>query len=134
MRIAVDTNVLVRAAVRDDAEQADSATRLMSRAEMVAVALSSLCEFVWVLRSVYRFRSDEIAKAIRTLLAAENVETTRLAVEAGLAMLDAGGDFADGVIAYEGRWLGGETFVSFDHKAVEMLKAQGVAARSLQAV
>jgi predicted nucleic-acid-binding protein len=131
MRIAVDTNVLVRAAVRDDAEQADSATRLMSRAEMVAVALSSLCEFVWVLRSVYRFRSDEIAKAIRTLLAAENVETNRLAVEAGLAMLDAGGDFADGVIAYEGRWLGADTFVSFDAKAVELLKAQGQGARLL---
>jgi predicted nucleic-acid-binding protein len=46
-------------------------------------------------------------------------------------MLDAGGDFADGVIAYEGRWLGAETFVSFDKKAVEMLAAQGQAARLL---
>ena len=131
MRIAVDTNVLVRAAVRDDTDQTDSATKLMGRAEMVAIALSSLCEFVWVLRSVYRFRSDEMAKAIRTLLVAENVETNRLAVEAGLAILDAGGDFADGVIAYEGRWLGGEMFVSFDAKAVEMLKAQGQPARLL---
>jgi predicted nucleic-acid-binding protein len=131
MKIAVDTNVLVRAAVRDDAEQYESATKLMSRAEVVAVALSSLCEFVWVLRSVYRFRSDQIARAIRVVLAAENVETNWLAVEAGLAMLDAGGDFADGVIAYEGRWLGGEMFVSFDRKAVEMLKAGGVAARVL---
>lgn len=131
MRIAVDTNVLVRAAVRDDAEQTDSATKLMRRAEVVAIAVSSLCEFVWVLRSVYRFRSDEMAKAIRALLAAENVETNRLAVEAGLAMLDAGGDFADGVIANEGQWLRGETFVSFDKKAVEMLRGQGVQARLL---
>jgi len=131
MRIAVDTNVLVRAAVRDDAEQTASATNLMRRAEMVAIAVSSLCEFVWVLRSVYRFRSEEMAKAIRTLLAAENVETNRPAVEAGLAMLDAGGDFADGVIAYEGRWLGAETFVSFDKKAVEMLREQGETARLL---
>jgi predicted nucleic-acid-binding protein len=46
-------------------------------------------------------------------------------------MLDVGGDFADGVIAYQGRWLGGETFVSFDKKAVEMLKEQGQAARAL---
>src|SRR5215470_3912041 len=103
MKIAVDTNVLVRAAVRDDAAQTDAATKCMQRAEIVAIAVSSLCEFVWVLRSVYRFRSDEMAKAIRTLLAAENVETNRLAAEAGLAMLDAGGDFADGAIAYEGR-------------------------------
>ena len=65
------------------------------------------------------------------LLAAGNVETNRPVVDAGLAMLDVGGDFADGVIAYEGRWLGGETFVSFDSKAVEMLNAQGQTARLL---
>jgi predicted nucleic-acid-binding protein len=46
-------------------------------------------------------------------------------------MLDVGGDFSDGVIAYEGRWLGAETFVSFDKKAVEMLKEQGEQARLL---
>jgi predicted nucleic-acid-binding protein len=131
MKTAVDTNVLVRAAVRDDAEQADAATRLMGRAEMVAIAVPCLCEFVWVLRSVYRFRPSDIAKAIRTLLAAENVETNRPAVEAGLAVLDGGGDFADGVIAHEGRWLGAETFVSFDRKAVDTLAAQEVPARLL---
>ncbi len=131
MKIAVDTNVLVRAAVRDDAEQSDAAIKLMGRAAMVAIAIPCLCEFVWVLRSVYRFRPSDIAEAIRTLLAAENVETNRATVEAGLAVLDAGGDFADGVIAYEGRWLGAETFVSFDKKAVEMLAARGVPARRL---
>ncbi len=41
------------------------------------------------------------------------------------------GDFADGVIAYEGSWLGGETFVSFDKKAVSLLVAQGQSARLL---
>jgi predicted nucleic-acid-binding protein len=131
MKIAVDTNVLVRAAVRDNAMQTDSATELMGRAEMVAIAVPCLCEFVWVLRNVYRFHPSDIAKAIRTLLTAENVETNRPAVDAGLALLDAGGDFADGVIAYEGRWLGAETFVSFDKKAIEMLKEQGVPARLL---
>jgi predicted nucleic-acid-binding protein len=131
MKIAVDTNVLVRAAVRDDVEQTDAATKLMARAKMVAIAVPSVCEFVWVLRSVYRLQSSDIAKAIRTLLAAENVETNRPAIDAGLAVLDAGGDFADGVIAYEGRWLGAETFVSFDKKAVEMISAQGASARLL---
>jgi predicted nucleic-acid-binding protein len=131
VKIAVDTNVLVRAAVRDDIEQADAATKLMARAKMVAIAAPSLCEFVWVLRSVYRFQTSDVAKAIRTLLAAENVETNRAAIDAGLAVLDADGDFADGVIAYEGRWLGAETFVSFDKKAIEMLTVQGVSARLL---
>lgn len=131
MKIAVDTNVLVRAAVRDDSEQAEAAIRMMSRAKMVAIAVPSFCEFAWVLRSVYVFSASDIGTAIRALLAADNVETNRPAVEAGLAILDEGGDFADGVIAYEGRWLGAETFVSFDKKAVDMLKAQGVVVRLL---
>ena len=131
MKVAVDTNVLVRAAVCDDKEQTEAAMRIMARAEMVAVAVSCLCEFAWVLRSVYGYRAPSIARAIRLLLAAENVETDRQVAEAGLAMLDAGGDFADGVIAYEGKWLGAETFVSFDKKAVEMLRGQGVTARVL---
>jgi predicted nucleic-acid-binding protein len=46
-------------------------------------------------------------------------------------VLDADGDYADGVIAYEGKWLGAETFVSFDKKAVEMLSSAGVSARIL---
>ena len=131
MKVSVDTNVLIRAAVRDDQEQAEAAIRIMARAEMVAIAVSCLCEFVWVLRSVYGYGAPSITRAIRLLLASENVETDRQAAEAGLAMLDAGGDFADGVIAYEGRWLGAETFVSFDKKAAEMLAAHGVSARLL---
>jgi predicted nucleic-acid-binding protein len=46
-------------------------------------------------------------------------------------MLDAGGDFADGVIAHEGNWLGADTFVSFDKKAVRLIEAQGKSARLL---
>ena len=131
MKVTVDTNVLVRAVVRDDPKQAEIAARTLTKSELLVVGVSCLCEFVWVLRRAYGYRPSAIAAAIRELLQAENVETNRLAVEAGLAMLDAGGDFADGAIAHEGRWLGGETFVSFDAKAVELLKAQGVTARVL---
>ena len=131
MRIAVDTNILVRAAVQDHPHQTEVAMREMARSELVALVLPCLCEFAWVLRSVYGFRPADIGIAIRSLLAAGNVDTNRPAVEAGLAMLEAGGDFADGVIAYEGRWLGAETFVSFDARAVELLREQGVAARVL---
>jgi len=53
------------------------------------------------------------------------------AVNAGLTMLEAGADFADGVIAYEGQWLGGETFVSFDKKAVAAISKQGIKAELL---
>lgn len=131
MKIAVDTNVLIRAVVRDDAKQAAVAVKVLRDADLIAVALPCLCEFVWVLLKVYGFQPADIAGAIRALLAAANVEMNRPAVERGLSMLDAGGDFADGVIAYEASWLGGETFVSFDKKAVALLLAQGQAARLL---
>jgi len=69
--------------------------------------------------------------ALEALLAAGNVVANRPAVEAGLAVLKAGGDFADGLIVYEGRWLGGDTFVSFDKKAVSLIAKQGQQARLL---
>ena len=65
------------------------------------------------------------------MLTAVNVVVDRPAVDAGLAVLDAGGDFADGVIAYEGSLIGGETFVSFDKGAVSLLIKQGRKARLL---
>ena len=49
--------------------------------------------------------------ALDALVDAGNVVLNRPAVEAGMAVLNAGGDFVDGLIAFEGRWLGGETFV-----------------------
>lgn len=131
MKVAVDTNVLIRAVVRDNPAQARVAAKLLTDAELIAVAVPCLCEFVWVLRRVYDFQPADAAAAIRALLAAANVEMNRPAVEAGLAVLDAGGDFADGAIAYEGNWLGGESFVSFDKGAVMLLKAQGQSARLL---
>ena len=131
MKVAVDTNVLVRAVVRDDPAQADVAASILTDAQLIAVALPCLCEFVWVLLRVYGFQQADAANAIRALLAAANVEVNRPAVEAGLLVLDAGGDFADGVIAYEGNWVGGETFVSFDKKAVALLSAQGQLTRLL---
>ena len=124
MKVTVDTNVLVRAVVRDDPAQASIAAKVLTDAELIAVALQCLCEFVWVLRRVYDFQPSDASAAIRALLAAANVEVNRPAVEAGLAVLEAGGDFADGIIAYEGNWLGGKTFVSFDKKAVALLSAQ----------
>lgn len=131
MRFTPDTNVLVRVIVRDDPRQAQEAERILREASRIAVTLPCICEVVWVLRTGYRLTREEVGGAIRTLLEAGNVEVNRLAAEAGLAILDAGGDFADGVIAHEGRWLGGEEFVSFDRRAVTQLRAGGVQARLL---
>ena len=121
MRITADTNILIRAVVGDDRKQARAAARLLKAAELIAVTLPCLCEFVWVLRRVYQFGQENIVAAMEALLNADNVAVNRPAVDAGLAILKAGGDFVDGLIAYEGTWLGGETFVPFDKRAVSLL-------------
>jgi len=68
---------------------------------------------------------------VEKLRGISNVVLENGAVDAGLATMSAGADFADGVIAYEGAWLGGEVFVSFDKKAVAALAKQGWKAKLL---
>ena len=100
-------------------------------AGLIAISVHSLCKLAWVLGGKYAMPRKDIAAAIQGLVGSENVVVDRPAVAAGLAVLDAGGDFADGVIAFDGRRLGGETFVSFDRRAVRLLEARGVAAALL---
>ena len=131
MKITADTNVLVRALTGDHAQQSKAAQTALKKAELVVLAIPALCELVWVLSQDYKIPPRDIAEAIRRLMNGANVVVNRPAAEAGLALLDAGGDFADGVIAYEGNWLGADTFVSFDKKAVRLMEAQGESARLL---
>ncbi len=125
MKIIADTNVLLRAAVQDDPAQTPVAKQILKEAEQVIVSRHALCEFVWVLGRVYKLPRTEIVTAMYKLLDASNVIADNAAVAAGFKAMEAGADFADGVIAHEGAWLGGETFVSFDKKAVSALEKLG---------
>jgi predicted nucleic-acid-binding protein len=131
MKITADTNVLVRAMTGDDTRQSRIAQRELAKADVIALAIPALCELVWVLSQGYKIPSVEIAQAIRRLIDSAKIAVNRPAVEAGLSLLDAGGDFADGVIAYEGNWLGAETFISFDQEAVKLMATRGMPARLL---
>jgi predicted nucleic-acid-binding protein len=132
MNVTADTNVLVRAITGDHPRQSKAAQRELANADLVALTLPALCELVWVLARGYRISTPEIAETIRRLIDSANVVVNRPAVAIGLAHLEAGGDFADGVIVYEGSWLGGETFISFDKEAVKLTQNNGVSARLLQ--
>ena len=131
MKIAADTNVLVRAMTGDDPRQSRIAQAELAKADEVVLAIPAFCELVWVLSQGYEIPSAEIAAAIRQLISGANAVVNRPAVEAGLTQMDGGGDFADGAIAYEGAWLGAEIFVSFDKKAVKLMEARGESARLL---
>jgi predicted nucleic-acid-binding protein len=127
VRITPDTNLLVRAITRDDPSQAKLAEAELASAELVAISQVALCELVWVLSHSYKAPAADIAEAIRRLTDADNVAVDRRSLEAGLAFLDRGGDFADGVIAHQGYELGGDVFVSFDKKAVGLVDEVGEA-------
>lgn len=71
---AVDTNVLVRYLVRDDAEQAEAARALLeglTRERPGFVCREAVVEIVWVLERVYRFGRVEIADVLLELLATD---------------------------------------------------------------
>jgi predicted nucleic-acid-binding protein len=125
MKIIADTNVLMRAVLNDDAVQSRVSRHALSSADQVVISRHAFCEIVWLLRQRYKMPKGEIVKVILGYLDADNVLADTAAIQVGLNAMDAGADFADGVIDYEGRWLGGETFVSFDRAAVAALKSQG---------
>ena len=69
--IALDTNVLVRLLVEDDAAQAARARRLVEACseagDVCLVSIPVLCELEWVLESVYRAPRADVEEAVRSL-------------------------------------------------------------------
>ena len=133
MKVTLDTNVVVRLAVQDDPAQAAAALQAVQKATLIAVPATVFCEMVWVLLRGYRYTPAQVAHAVRTLMQVRKVVCNTPAVLAGLALLEVGGDFADGVIAFEGELLGAEEFLSFDQQAVKLLKGQKRRTRLLKA-
>ena len=121
MRLAVDANLLLRLVLQDDETQARIAADELSRADRVVLPIVALCEFVWVLRKGYGLPREAIAASLRDVIETDSTVYDEAAVHAGLDVLEAGGDFADGVIAYLGEVQGAEMLVTFDRDAVKRL-------------
>lgn len=128
MKITADTNLLLRAIFEDDPQQAAEAQALIGRAELIAIPVPVFCEMAWTMRRLYKRPVNEIADALEALLQVDTVVTDRPAVEAGIAVLRRGGDFADGVIARQGMALGGTILATFDKAGIGVLNAGGLAA------
>lgn len=92
---AVDTNVLVRALVRDDAAQSPRAETLL-QAGTLYLPVCVVLELNWILRSQYGFTSRRIARALQLLVALANVTVgERQAVLTAAVRSAKGWDFAD---------------------------------------
>jgi len=118
--IALDTNVLVRFVVADDAEQAARAKALVAKAtadgEQLFVSDLVLCEFVWVLESAYHFPRGVVVRTLERLLAAKALAfRDSAALARSVEAFSRGkGDFADYVILAHAREAGCEVVATFD--------------------
>ena len=98
---SLDTNVLVRLLVKDDAEQTLAAralvSRHVSRSEALLVPTTVALELEWVLRSRYKFNKAEVLATFATALAAVELEfESEPALEQALAHYEDGhADLAD---------------------------------------
>jgi len=121
--IGLDTNILVRYVVRDDARQTASATRLIeSRCRTTdpgIVTLVVLCELVWVLDRGYGYARAEIAGVLRRILAASDlqVEHSELVWQALNYYEQEKADFADYVIGLRNKDMKSEVTYTFDRRA-----------------
>ena len=122
--IGLETNVLVRYIMQDDAKQARRAAALIEsltpeRPGFISVV--ALVELVWVLESVYTLTRAQIAQALQTLLSIE-VWTIERAIAVSSALRGyANGkvDFADRVIERVGASAGCECTMTFDRDAAK---------------
>lgn len=110
--IAVDTNVVVRLLVNDDAVQARSAKALFER-NQVFIAPTVLLETEWVLRAAYGLPPAQIHRLLLAVLglpgaATESPERVALAIDA----FGKGLDFADALHLFTSPEA--EAFYSFD--------------------
>lgn len=115
----VDTNVLVRYLVKDDAQQYRAAAAFFDGArEAGAVRVDAvvLCDLVWVLRASYGYQRAELAEVVEKILSAEQLEVEG-ADTAWLALEDfraSKADFADCLIGRRNQSTGCKTTVTFD--------------------
>ena len=139
--VVLDTNVIARIVLEDDGIQSAIACDALAYASLVIVPTHVFCELVWVMRSIKtntgekRYSHSAIAAGIRRFIEFDHIVISDDEVAAGLQMLDAGGDFADGIIEYTGRNLARNvttTFLSFDKNAVSTLAKRGLSALLLQ--
>jgi len=120
----LDTNVLVRYIMQDDAKQSALAARLiesLSAASPGFVSIVSIVELSWVLSSAYEFDRNQIIVALDGLLRAkeivvENAETVGKALR---AYQTARAEFADCLIERSCTAAGCEKTVTFDRTAAK---------------
>jgi predicted nucleic-acid-binding protein len=133
---AVDTNVLVRYVVQDDAVQGEAAARLISRGVQAGtplfVPVTVLLELEWVLRSAFGFDKAEVLRALSRLLGSFELDfESEGAMEGALAKYERGSaDFADCLHAALAQQASQEPLWTFDKAAAKVNGARLLTAKA----
>ena len=119
--IAVDTNVLVRYLVRDDAAQADAARALLERLTPERpgfICREVVIEVVWVLERAYGFTRAQIADVLVELIATDSIVVEAADDMAGVvyAYREGGVGFADLMILAAAEREGAGPLYTFDRQ------------------
>ncbi|MDO9490358.1 MAG: type II toxin-antitoxin system VapC family toxin [Sphingomonadaceae bacterium] len=110
---SVDSNILLRAIVNDDVDQAARAREVLR--ENCFVSNSVFLETAWVLKSFYGFERQLVVEALQAILAAETVHVATLeGLSWALSSFSSGGDIADMLHLVEA--IGSDSFVTFDRQ------------------
>ena len=127
MKIAADTNVLVRYLAQDDPIQSPQATQLIERqlteADPGFVSVVAMAETVWVLDRAYGLADHEIAAAIERALQTDVlvIENEQEVFTAMIALKEGRGSFADALIGALGAKAGCSHALTFDRGASRLV-------------
>ena len=115
--IAVDTNIVIRFLMDDDARQFEQAEALFRR-QTIFIAKSVVLETEWVLRRGYREKPTRVADALAGLIGLPNVTCEDEAqIRQALTWHRAGMDFADALhLASSHR---STDFITFDQDMIQ---------------
>ena len=120
---AIDTNILIRFLLGDDALQAKTVYKIFKKAESekneLFVPLLVVLEMIWVLESVYEIPRMEILSAISDLLLMPILKFEQQPVLQQLIHSAKGNtfDLSDLLIAHSAAMNGCKTVITFDKKA-----------------
>ena len=122
--IGLDTNVVVRYIMQDDARQSRLATRLIESLTPESpgfLPLVTVVELVWVLSSSYRLDREQVAEALDLLLRSKEIVVDRadLVLQARRVFASAGADFADSLIEKIASAAGCDATMTFDTGAAK---------------
>jgi predicted nucleic-acid-binding protein len=124
----LDTNIVLRYIVQDDATQGKSATWLIER-DLTEhnpgfISIVTMVETVWTLIRSYDFSRQEVARVIERLLQTESlvVQNEPAIFYALVAFKRGQGSFADALIAALDAWAGCDFTLTFDKKVSRLEK------------